>query len=97
MRPRKKGEETMEQDNYKIEYSPLNRKITREGVTVEVLIYRGEDDPGWMLEIVDWEGGSTVWDDSFATDEAALAEAMSAIETEGMASFAELPLPPAKH
>lgn len=54
-------------------------------MTVEVLIYRGIDDPGWMLELVDREGGSTVWEDWFPTAEEALAEAMSAIDTEGTA------------
>lgn len=75
------------QEEYKIEYSPLNQKISRDGMTVEVLIYRGEDDPGWILEVVDQEGGSTVWDDRFAADEAALAEAMDAIDKEGIATF----------
>ena len=74
-------------DDYKIENSPLSQRITRDGVTVEVHIYRGEDNPGWILEVVDQEGTSTVWDDRFATDEAALEEFLSTIEAEGMASF----------
>ncbi len=45
-------------------------------MTVEVLIYRGKDDEGWMLEVVDQEGGSTVWEDWFSTEEEALAEAL---------------------
>ena len=56
-------------------------------MTVEVLIYRGKDDAGWMLEVVDQEGGSTVWDDLFPTEEEALAEALDTIETEGIAWF----------
>jgi uncharacterized protein len=40
-----------------------------------------------MLEVVDQDGGSTVWDDLFPTDEEALAEAMNTIATEGIGCF----------
>ena len=75
------------QEEFEIEDSKLSQKVSRDGMTVEVLIYRGKDDSGWMLEVVDQEGGSTVWDDLFPTDEEALAEAMHTIETEGIACF----------
>ena len=75
------------QEEFEIEDSKLSQKVSRDGMTVEVLIYRGKDDLGWMLEVVDQEGGSTVWDDLFPTDEEALAEAMNTIETEGIACF----------
>lgn len=75
------------QEEYEIEDSLLSQKVTRDGMTVEVLIYRGKDDPGWMLEVVDQEGGSTVWEDWFHSDVDALAEAMSTIETEGIGCF----------
>jgi len=75
------------QEEFEIEDSKLSQKVSRDGMTVEVLIYRGKDDSGWMLEVVDQEGGSTVWDDLFPTDEEALAEAMNTIETEGIACF----------
>jgi hypothetical protein len=49
--------------------------VSRGGITIRVEIYRlagrGE---GWSLEVVDQEGGSTVWDDLFATDQEAYAE-----------------------
>ena len=76
-------------EDYPIVHSPLERRITRDGVSVDVQIYRGEDEPGWLLEIVDHLGGSTVWNDTFSSDEAALAEAMETIERDGIASFAE--------
>ena len=44
---------------------------TRDGITIKIDIYRGADDAEWMLEVVDEEGGSTVWDDTFKTDQAA--------------------------
>ncbi len=70
-----------------IENSPLNRHITQDGVTVEVCIYRGKGEKGWLLEVVDQEGGSTCWDDLFPTDRAALQEALDTIANEGIASF----------
>jgi len=44
---------------YKIIHSPLERRISERGISIEVLIYHGEDDAGWILEIVDHTGGST--------------------------------------
>jgi len=68
--------------------SPLEREVSRDGVTVSICIYRGIAENGWILEVVDQEGGSTVWDDRFPTDKAALDEALRTIENEGIASFA---------
>jgi uncharacterized protein len=75
-------------DEYQITHSPLEQQVTRDGITVEILIYRGENEKGWILEVVDHLGGSTVWDDEFPTDQAALEEAMATIEAEGMGTFA---------
>jgi uncharacterized protein len=75
-------------DDYKLVFSTLSNRITRDGVTVDVQIYRGKDEEGWLLEVVDHLGGSTVWDDRFPTDVQALQEAMATIEAEGIASFA---------
>ncbi|MBD0272417.1 MAG: YecA family protein, partial [Acetobacteraceae bacterium] len=58
-------------EDHKIIRSPLERRVTERGISVEVLIYRGEADAGWILEVVDHAGGSTVWDDAFPTDRAA--------------------------
>ena len=76
-----------EDDEYQIEKSALSQKITREGMTVEVCIYRGEDDPGWILEVIDEEGTSTVWDDKFPTDKQALEAVLLTIEKEGITCF----------
>ncbi len=69
--------------------SPLERRISRDGISVRVLIYRGEADDGWILEVVDHAGGSTVWEEAFTTDRAALDEVLSTIEREGISCFAE--------
>jgi hypothetical protein len=78
----------MPDDNdFAIEESPLSQKITRDGITVEVCIYRGEDDPQWILEVVDQEGASTVWDDRFPSDTEAWEAALLTIEREGINCF----------
>jgi len=68
--------------------SPLATRVTRGGTSVDVHIYRAGDHgrDGWILEIVDASGTSTVWDNPFPTDGAALAEALSTISTHGIAS-----------
>jgi hypothetical protein len=55
-----------------IEHSPLCGKVTRDGETVDVQIYRMIDgDESWSLEWIDGDGGLTVWNDLFETDQAA--------------------------
>jgi uncharacterized protein len=76
-------------EEYKIIHSPLERRISERGVSVEVLIYRGEGDAGWILDVVDNAGGSAVWNEAFATDRTALDEALRTIAREGISCFAE--------
>lgn len=61
--------------------SPLSQHVTRNGVTVRVDIY-GDSDRRWILEIVDAENTSHVWDEHFETDQQALDEALRALEEE---------------
>ena len=63
--------------------SKHNGKFTRGGITVEVRIVRLEDTK-WTLEIVDQSGTSIVWNDEFDTDDAAHAEFLRSVETEGL-------------
>jgi hypothetical protein len=72
-------------DEFKIINSRLSQKITRDGTTIEVLIYRGEHEPTWLLEVVDHAGGSTVWEETFQTEQAALNEVLRTIDEEGIA------------
>ena len=69
--------------------SPLCREIAGDDTKIQVDIYRGEDDPGWVLEVIDEENGSTVWDVPFDTDQEALDEVMEVIEREGIRTFLE--------
>ena len=69
--------------------SPLCREIIGDGTRIQVDIYRGENEPGWILEVVDEENTSTVWDDPFDTDREALDEVLEVIEKDGIRSFLE--------
>jgi hypothetical protein len=68
-------------DEYEIIESPLSQQVTRNGVTVKVDIY-ADNDGKWILEVVDAENASHVWDERFATDALALAEALRALDEE---------------
>lgn len=67
--------------------STLSRTVSRDGITVRVLIYRLEHSPKWALEVVNDNGTSSVWDDLFDTDEAAFEAFAQAVVAEGMESF----------
>ena len=79
-------------DEPKIITSPLSRTITRDGTTIEVLIYRAEADTDWILEVVDDRGGSTVWEDTFSTEQDALNELFQTIADEGIDCFVHDPI-----
>ena len=51
--------------------SSFSGTVTRQAVTVQLEIYRLEDDLKWVLEVVNDRGSSIVWDDLFDTDGAA--------------------------
>ena len=76
----------MPDDGYKIERSHLCQNFSEGNMTVRVYIYRGEDDPGWILKVVDQEGNSTVWDDRFATDGDAFITFIKIVTAQGLSS-----------
>ncbi len=78
------------EDEFELEESPLSQKISESGKMVDVQIYRGGGS-GWLLEVVDEFGNSTVWDDQFTSDQEALDEAKSTIKDEGIDSLIGLP------
>jgi len=73
--------------NPEIVMSPLCREIAGDGTRIQVDIYRGEDDSGWILEVIDDENASNVWDDPFDTDQEALDAVMKVIEQDGIRTF----------
>ena len=78
------------EDDFEVEMSPLSQDLTAEGKSVRADIFRGGAG-GWILDVVDEFGNSTVWDDEFDTDAAALDEAKAAIDEEGIDAFIGIP------
>jgi len=73
-------------DEFEVKMSPLCQTISSGGKTLQVDIY--EDGNGkWILEVVDEFNNSTVWDDVFETDKAALTEAKKTILSEGASTL----------
>lgn len=70
-----------------IEVSDLSQVVRSGGKNLSVEIYRIKGTEGWSLEIVDEAGNSTVWDDTFYSDSAAIAEAKKAILEETAEAF----------
>jgi hypothetical protein len=68
-------------DDPDITMSALCQSGTRDGKTVQVEIFE-DGENGWLLEVVDDYGNSTVWDDPFDTEQEALDEAMNTLNEE---------------
>ena len=75
-------------DEIDLMYSPLQQRFTEGGKSVEICIYRMPDtDTEWTLEVVDQYNNSTVWDDPFETDQAALDLVLQEIREDGIDAF----------
>jgi hypothetical protein len=73
-------------DEIDLIYSKHCQSVSRNGKTVRVEIYSsGKDD--WILEVVDEENNSTVWDDQFRTDDKAFEEFQHTLDEEGIESM----------
>jgi len=70
--------------------SPLSQSVTRDGKTVRIDIYENGEG-GWLLEVIDDHGNSTVWDDSFTSDRDAIEEALKTIDDAGIDSLIGAP------
>jgi hypothetical protein len=66
--------------------SKLCQEITENDQTVQIDIY-ANGEGGWILEAIDEFNNSTVWDDPFSSEEAALSEALRTIREEGIQSL----------
>ena len=70
----------------KLPESEISKEIERNGLKVKIEVYRGDNDD-WILEIVDEQWNSTIWDEAFSNAEEALKTGISAIEEEGIKAF----------
>jgi hypothetical protein len=71
-----------------VELSPHCGPHSQNGVEVRVSIYRlaGTDDQ-WTLEVENSLGGSTIWEDTFPTDDTAYAEFLATLAKDGIEQF----------
>ena len=73
----------MTMDEIELVYSKHCQSVTSNGRTVKVEIYSsGKND--WILEVIDKENNSTVWDDPFDTDDEAFQEFERTLKEEGI-------------
>jgi hypothetical protein len=70
-------------DDPKLINSDRSGIFSRDGITVELHIYRLEYSK-WTLEVVDEDGTSVVWEQEFDTDDAAYDEFMRSVDAEGL-------------
>jgi hypothetical protein len=70
-------------------YSDHSGRFEHHGHRVEVSIFRLEGESEWSLEVIDQSGNSTVWNQPFASDEAAWTTFLIVIEKEGIEPFIE--------
>ncbi len=77
----------MHERDVNIVTSGLSGVVTEQDITVSVNIIRLEDEPGWSLEVENERGTSTVWDETFPTDDAAYAAFRQTVDEEGMRAF----------
>jgi len=74
-------------DEYVLIQSALSGEFARDGITVDVQIYRGEEDHSWVLEVVDQANNSYVWQERFATDQSAMKEFLNSVDAAGMKQY----------
>ena len=76
-----------------LEFSPLGGRVTRDGCTVQVHIYRFADsDDEWTLEVVDHEDGHTIWESTFSDDHEAYEAFEQTLNEDGIRSFVDEPV-----
>ena len=77
----------MSDKNPNLVISSLSGTQSRDGIVVEVNIFRLETDVQWSLEVVNENGTSIVWDDQFDDDGDAFGAFEQVVAEEGMAAF----------
>lgn len=81
-------------DDPAMEFSPLSGEVTQDGITVDVAIYRIVGDEWWILEVMDEDDTSTLWDAPFPTAQEALDEFQRTVAEEGIGVFMGSPSDP---
>lgn len=77
----------MTDDAPNIVNSGKSQSFVVDGLRFDIQIYRAEDETEWLLEVVDCEGTSHVWEDRFTSDKDARNAALQALNEEGALAF----------
>ncbi|PSJ50523.1 hypothetical protein [Pseudaminobacter soli (ex Li et al. 2025)] len=77
----------MTEEDHETELSPLSGDFTKDGITVEVMIFRPTGESVWILEVVYGDDIATIWEEPFETDQDAYDEFLRTVEREGMNTF----------
>lgn len=78
---------TEQEDEPNLVTSSKSQRVVVDGLPFSIEIYRLEDQKDWTLEVVDHEGTSHVWDDTFKSDRDARNEAVKELEANGALAF----------
>lgn len=68
--------------------SELSRTVQKDGWQLAIVIFE-DGEGGWLLEIQDDSGTSSCWTEPFATEQAALVEALRTIDENDISYFHE--------
>jgi len=77
----------IEDEEYEVKLSSLSQSYSENGKSVEVEIYIGDDDDGWILEILDDQGNSMIGEEKFKTDKEAWNQFITDVKEEGIDAF----------
>ncbi len=75
------------EDDYEVKLSALFQTYKEGDKSVEVEIYKGEDDDGWILEILDGLGNSMISDEMFLTEQQAWDQFVTDVKEDGIDAF----------
>ncbi len=76
-----------EDEEYKVELSSLSKTYEENGKSVEVEIYKGEDEEGWILEVLDDYGNSMIAEVQFETEQMAWDRFILDVNKDGIDAF----------
>ncbi|WEX74321.1 hypothetical protein PYH37_001726 [Sinorhizobium numidicum] len=83
----------MSESDQQFEFSEFSGEFVDDDVIVHLRIYRpAGTNSDWILEVLDQEGNTTIWNDPFDTDRDAFEEFLATVQRDGIRSFLEEPV-----
>ncbi|WEX76860.1 hypothetical protein PYH37_005211 [Sinorhizobium numidicum] len=83
----------MPKDEQQYEFSEFSGEFVDDEGSVFLRIYRpAGTNLDWMLEVLDEEENTTVWDGTFDTDRDAFEEFLATVERDGIRTFSDQPV-----